>query len=88
MRQRVEDLGRISILIDHILQKDVFEIVTGRNKDFPEHFFSKDKDKQYEILHNFVYGVSDIKDQLYQILSIAEGTDDLNALFERDPMDS
>ena len=34
MRERVEDLGRIVVLVDWTLNLDVWELYHGRKKDF------------------------------------------------------
>lgn len=89
MRHRLEDLGRIAALIDQALEDPVFNIVKNAEKHFYEYEFSKKtSDQQEDIIDEFAYGISRIKDRFYHLLSISEGTDDLNALFHSDPMDS
>jgi len=78
MRERVEDLGRISVMVDQVLCLDVWDLYRGRNKDFEEFFESLDEEKQDELLRNLIYGIAAIKEKLEEISSIAEGTDRLN----------
>lgn len=82
MRERVEDLGRISVMIDELLKRDIWDLYQGRNKDFADIFRTLHEEKQDDMLHNLIYGISDLKEKLYEISSIAEGTDRLNEPFE------
>lgn len=94
MRHRLEDLGRIAAFIDQALEDSIFQIVQTREKDYYDVFFKMTHEEQDNVIDEFAYGVSRIKEKFYHLLSIAEGTDDLNALFDRDfvisrePMDS
>lgn len=78
MRERVEDLGRISVMIDMMLEAELWDIYAGRNKDFTDYFGGLDQEKQDDLLHNLIYGLSHVKDKLYEVASIADGRDSLN----------
>jgi hypothetical protein len=79
MRQRIEDLGRIYVMIDNLLDLDIFHLNDDvRNKDFVEYFNELKDEQRDEIVHNCIYGLSNVKDKLYDIMSIAQGTDYLN----------
>ena len=78
MRERVEDLGRIAILLDKVLELDVFSIYQGREKDFVEHFYSLSKDDQDDMLHKLIYGLSGIEEDIGKIYEIAMGWDIAN----------
>jgi hypothetical protein len=78
MRQRIEDLGRIAVMIDQILDHEVFGIYQGRNKDFTDFISGMPPEKSDDMLDKLIYGLSDIKEKLCDISSIAEGTDRLN----------
>lgn len=78
MRTRVEDLGRISVLIDNILDLDVFELYSGRDKDFEDFFGSLEKEKKSDLLHKLIYGLSEVRNNLYIVSSVADGLDALN----------
>lgn len=86
MRHRVEDLGRLAILLDHIVNQEVldnlFGLYNGRNKDFVEWFQSQSKEKQEHFLHQLPYALETIKEKLYECIVIAEGLDDLNNLYD------
>jgi hypothetical protein len=78
MRQRVEDLGRIAVLTDVLLNLDLWDKYQGRNKDFLDHFRTLSEGTQDDLLHDLIYGIDHLKDKLYEINSIAEGMDVLN----------
>lgn len=81
MRQRVEDLGRLSILIRNLLDNALFDnedLHPRRSKDYAEWFDSKTDDQKDDILRAWVYGMEDIGYKLHDMLSIAEGSDSLN----------
>lgn len=86
MRHRVEDLGRLAILLDHIVNQEVldglFGLYNGRNKDFVEWFHSQSKEAQERLLHPLPYALETLKEKLYECIVIAEGLDDLNNLYE------
>ncbi len=85
MRNRLEDLGRLAVLIDNLLDHDLFnkEYLPWRPKDYDEWFASKTEDQQDDILRHWVYGIESFKEKLYDMLSIANGTDPLNDSIDR-----
>ena len=78
MRQRIEDLGRLAVLLDKALNLPVWELFHGRNKDFVEYFEGLEPEKKWDLLHDFIYGLDHLKDELNECLSIANGWDMLN----------
>lgn len=81
MRHRLEDLGRLAVMIDNLLEHKLFEdyaLRPGRPKDYYEWFKSKTEDEKDDVLRAWVYGIESIRDKLYDLLSIAQGTDPLN----------
>lgn len=84
MRSRLEDLGRLAVLIENLLDHDLFkeEYHPRRPKDYDEWFASKTEDQRDEILRSWVYGIQSVSEKLYDMLSIANGTDPLNDLTE------
>jgi hypothetical protein len=81
MRERVEDLGRIAVMIEHVLDLDVFCLYSGRNKDFYDYFLSlTDEDRRFELLDGLIRGLSAVRESLSEISAIAEGMDRLNEL--------
>lgn len=81
MRHRLEDLGRLAVMIDNLLDHKLFDdydLRPGRPKDYHEWFRSKTDEQKDDTLRAWVYGIESIRDKLYELLSIAEGTDLLN----------
>lgn len=80
MRQRVEDLGRLAVMIRNLLDHQLFDEshLPRRPKDYWEWFNEQSEDRKDEILRSLIYGIDDLKDKLYDMLDIAEGTDLLN----------
>lgn len=80
MRQRVEDLGRLAVMIDHLLELDVFEkYETIRPKRIQEHYDSLSDEKKQQLLSDYAYGLEEIKSTLYSLRDIAFGHDYINA---------
>ena len=74
MRERVEDLGKLSVLLDQLNQDDAFDIGwNGRKKDYPDHFATLTSDEQYDIIHKLVYSLDHIKEKIEECLEIARG---------------
>ncbi len=80
MRHRVEDLGRLAVLIRNLLDHPLFQesFLPGRPKDYWEWFSELPEEKKNDVLHAWVYGIENISEKLYEMLEIAEGTDRLN----------
>lgn len=80
MRQRVEDLGRIAVLLDSCLELDIFDkYCTVRPKRIAEHFETLSPDMQAQMLRDYAYGIETIREKLCNVLSIALGQDYINA---------
>ena len=76
-RERLEDLGRITAMLDVLMKNDVFEWNEGhRNKDTAEWFETLDKDKQFDKIHSLAYSISYLNEQLSEIWAIARWGDD------------
>lgn len=80
MRQRIEDLGRLSVLIRNLLDHELFEesCHPHRSKDYWEWWSQLSEDRKDDILRIWVYGIDSVEEKLFELLSIAEGTDPLN----------
>ncbi len=80
MRQRIEDLGRLAILLQNLLDHQLFDEhhLTNRPKHYLEWFDQLSKDKKDEIVRSWAYGIDDLRGKIYDLLAIAEGTDILN----------
>lgn len=88
-RHRIEDLGRLAVLIRNLLGHSLFDegSLPRRSKDYWEWFEHLSEDKKEDILHAWVYGIRDINEKLYDMLSIAEGTDSLNEVTDESVRD-
>lgn len=81
MRHRLEDLGRLAVLIDNLLEHKLFNdpnLRPDRPKDYREWFESKTKDQKDDILRAWAYGIESVRDKILDLWSIARGTDPLN----------
>ncbi len=79
MRERIEDIGRLCVMIDKLLEHELFNIITCRDKDFVDVFEEMQQEQRDDLLHSIAYGISSVRDELYEMLSIAKGTDPLNS---------
>lgn len=82
MRQRIEDLGRLAVMLRNVLEQDLFSdnfhIKPLRPKDATEWFLAKTEEEKLEIISNWAYSIEAIEHKIYDMLDIAEGTDLLN----------
>lgn len=78
MRERVEDLGRLSVLLKDALELDLFEKPMCRNKDFLDWFDSLNAEDKDSFIHALPYQIQELKEALWEMLTIAEGNDILN----------
>lgn len=78
MRERLEDLGRIAVKIENLLEVDLFDedIRPIRPKDVFSWFSSLDEEGKDKALRRWAYGVEDVSNALYEILAIANGETD------------
>lgn len=80
MRQRVEDLGRLAVILDDILDMDLFAERSFRNKDYLDHLASLSEQNRDDVLHAIPYKIDEVKEKLYEALEIAKGLDELNII--------
>lgn len=82
MRQRVEDLGRLAVMLRNLLDHKLFDrdSLPCRSKDYWEWFSQLSEDRKSEVLYSWVYGIESISESLCEMLDIAEGTDPLNEI--------
>jgi len=77
-RDRLEDLGRLSVMIDNILENEIFSEERMMAKDFPEWFCEQCPEKRETILNRFAIGIQEVENALLNALEIAKGIDVLN----------
>ncbi len=61
------------------MDDDVFELVDNlgcRKKDFEDHFYTLDKEKQGDLLHSIAYGLERVSDKLAECWSVARGDEE------------
>ena len=78
MRHRLEDLGRISVMIRSLIDELEDLDKPRRAKDSQDWFASKTDEQKAEIIRNWCYASENHMNELYEILQIAEGRDELN----------
>ena len=77
-RERVEDLGRISVMIRSFIDELEALDKPYRPKDCHEWFESKTEEQKADIIHSWCYTNDGHINKLYELLAIAEGRDELN----------
>lgn len=81
VRHRVEDLGRIAVMLKNLTQEHpLFDEAKRpwRPKDVHEWWETLSPEHRDDMLHHWGYAIEGLQFALYDILSIAEGTDYLN----------
>lgn len=79
MRERVEDLGRISVLVGEVLEEEVFSIYSGRMKDFDQWWGSLREEVRNAYARGLILGVQGMYHKLEIISQIADGVEDVEA---------
>lgn len=79
MRERIEDIGRLLVMTEALVDHELFTLITCRDKDFIDVFGEMKEDKKDDLLHSLAYSISSVRDQLYEMVSICRGTDLLNS---------
>ena len=77
MRERIEDLGRIAVLLDQVFNSEVWEIFKyKRPKDAWQIFQELPEEKKEELISSLAYGMRDMESDLSNIYQIARFGDD------------
>lgn len=74
-KERVEDLGRLSVMIQNILKSDLFDHF-NRPKYAVDQFIALTQEQQHELIHTIAYGIEEVQHNLSDCLSIADGDED------------
>jgi hypothetical protein len=74
-KERIEDLGRLSVMIGEILKNDLFEHF-DRPKWAVDKFVSLNEEQQHELIHTIAYGIEEVQHRLSDCLCIADGDED------------
>jgi hypothetical protein len=78
MRQRIEDLGRLSVMLKTLAQHDIFDDRPCRNKDYLGWFSQQPEEKRDDIIRTWVYQLDELNEKLWEMVEIADGNDILN----------
>jgi hypothetical protein len=77
MKNRLEDLGALRILLDQAFKHELFDLPRWtRDKDAPDVFFESSKDEQEEFIHKLAYAISDLREKIGEMCVIAEGEEE------------
>lgn len=74
MRNRLEDLGKISILVETLMENKLFILFDCRTKDSLEFFRNLTIQEQDELIKSLADSIENVQLVLYRIQEIAEGT--------------
>jgi len=78
MRDRLEDLGRVLVLSEKLLEHPLFqELYWYRAKEANDWFERQTLEIQQDVIHEYAYGIEGIKSDLSEIVCICRGHDDL-----------
>ncbi len=77
-RDRLEDLGRLAVIIENILDHEIFREERMRAEQFSVWFENLSDEKQQHIINRIAFAIPQIEISLEMALEIAKGTDTLN----------
>jgi hypothetical protein len=78
MRHRLEDLGRISVMIRSLIDELEELDKPVRAKDASAWFSQKTDEQKEDVIRSWCYSKEENLNNLYDLLAIAEGRDELN----------
>ncbi len=74
-KHRLEDLGVLSEKLRMLSIHDVFGLIPGRKKDFCEYFYELEVEKQWDLLHELIYGIDHVQEKILECLNVADGSE-------------
>jgi hypothetical protein len=81
MRNRLEDLGRLAVMLESMAAHELFEKLSDakvRPKDFLDRFNLQSQVYQNDFIHDLGYQIESLRGLVYVMLEIANGEDRLN----------
>lgn len=80
MRERVEDLGRLSVILHNLLDHALFDEANlpRRCKDWPEWWEAMSEENKHDWIHETIYRLEDVQEKILIAKEIANGQDLLN----------
>lgn len=81
MKERLEDLGRIYVMLGNVLEMELFDgwntnLLPSRPKDMIDWFRALSEERQDDVLHRLAYQIQDAEHKLHEILFIARGDEE------------
>lgn len=84
MRNRLEDLGRLLVLIEQLTDDELFDNLPWRRpKDAIESFSALTPERQADFIHSLAYRITDFHEKLVMLWEIAAGQDNINQLSDK-----
>jgi len=76
MRHRVEDLGKISVMLNNLLNRKLFKewarsLLTCGDRSYSQWFF----DQPREVQEDMVNDLQNVKEDIFDILDVADGVE-------------
>ena len=81
MRERVEDLGRLAVMLENCLDNTMLNEWRSqhlRAKDFLSWFEARTEIEKKEIIHSWGYDIEKLLFDIHEMLLIAQGSDEMN----------
>lgn len=73
-RERIEDLGRLAIMLSKISSHELFDVFSkGRTKDSWDNFCGLDEDQKEDLILKIAYRLKDVESEICDCLMIAQG---------------
>lgn len=79
MRHRLEDLGRLTVILDTLSDHDLFSDFEqfGKHHTFEQWLNKQDEEKRSDYLYTIMYQIRYIHDKLCECVCIGKGLDSL-----------
>lgn len=81
-RERIEDLGRIHVMVKHLMEDDLFNKIDHiRPKDFADWFFEQTDERKWDLVNDLAYGIYRVQEALADIYVVSDGDEEANKCF-------
>lgn len=75
-KDRLEILGQITVFLKLLSQHDLFDIIIGRTKDFPEYVESLSEEQRDDLFHKLAYAIEDVEHTIIECSLLASQGDE------------
>lgn len=72
-RERLEDLGRVSVMIESLREHELFQLYDGAPKRFEEWWETLTIEQKFKFMHDMAYGIEDVYSKVCEICCVADG---------------